>query len=32
LNKSRYDISYCSFCGAEDIEMEEDYEEEEDYY
>ena len=32
LNKSRYDISFCSFCGGEDIEMEEDYEEEEDYY
>jgi len=32
LNKSRYDITFCAFCGGEDIEMEEDYEEEEDYY
>ena len=35
LSKSRYDIDFCAFCGGEDIEMEEDYEDEEneeDYY
>ena len=35
LNKTRYDINFCAFCGGEDIEIEEgfeDDEEEEDYY
>ena len=30
LNKSRYDIDFCAFCGGEDIEMEEDYDDEEE--
>jgi len=35
LNITRYEIGFCPFCGSEDIEMEEDYEDEEneeDYY
>ena len=35
LNIARYEIRFCTFCGGEDIDMEEDYddeEESEDYY
>ena len=30
LNTSRYDVSYCPFCGGESVELEE-YEEDEDW-
>ena len=35
LNVARYEIGFCPFCGAEDIDIEDDYyddEDEEDYY
>ena len=34
LSLSRYEIGFCTFCGGEDIEIEEGFEEdnEEDYY
>ena len=35
LNLARYEIGFCSFCGSEDIDMEDEYDEEEeseDYY
>ena len=34
MNVSRYEIGVCAFCGGEDIEIEEGFEEEdeEDYY
>ena len=30
LNAARYEIGFCTFCGGEDIDMEDDYEEDED--
>ena len=30
LNAARYEIGFCTFCGAEDIDMEGDYDDEED--
>ena len=30
LNTARYEIGFCTFCGAEDIDMEGDYDDEED--
>ena len=30
LNVARYEIGFCVFCGAEDIDMEGDYDDEED--
>ena len=30
LNIARYEIGFCTFCGAEDIDMEGDYDDEED--
>ena len=30
LNIARYEIGFCVFCGAEDIDMEGDYDDEED--
>ena len=30
LNAARYEIGFCVFCGAEDIDMEGDYDDEED--
>ena len=35
LNVASYEIGFCVFCGAEDIDIEDDYyddEDEEDYY
>ncbi len=32
LNVARYEIGFCVFCGAEDIDIEDDYDDEEDYY
>ena len=35
LNLSRYEIGFCTFCGGEDIEIEEGFEDDEegeDYY
>ena len=30
LNTARYEIGFCVFCGAEDIDIEDDYDDEED--